>query len=156
MHSNRLRILALVLASVLPLASSPANASADQTLGNLSGKWTIPKTIKLPKSNCGTFNATFRLGVKSLKPGVNATDSGYSTLILVTPMTEGLASATASWSKHVLSNGTTSQNFKVKFCKTDWQNSAGDFNAGVDAGRVEVAVVQNDAIVLKASVRFVK
>ena len=156
MNSNRFRIMALVLTAFLPLASSPANASADQTLGNLSGKWTIPKTIKLPKGNCGTFNATFKLGVKSLKPGVGATDSGYSTLILVTPMNESLGSATGGWSKNVLSNGAISENFKVKFCKTEWQNSNGEFNAGVAAGKVQVAVIQNDEVVIKASVKFVK
>ena len=136
MNSNRFRIMALVLTAFLPLASSPANASADQTLGNLSGKWTIPKTIKLPKGNCGTFNATFKLGVKSLKPGVG--------------------SATGGWSKNVLSNGAISENFKVKFCKTEWQNSNGEFNAGVAAGKVQVAVIQNDEVVIKASVKFVK
>jgi hypothetical protein len=156
MNSNRFRIVALVLTALLPLTSSPANASADQTLGNLSGKWTFPQTIKLPKGNCSSFNATFKLGVKSLKPGVSATNSGYSTLILVTPMTESLGSATASWSKNVLSNGATSQNFKVKFCKTDWQNSGGEFVAGVAAGKVEVGIVQNDEVVTKASVRFIK
>jgi len=156
MNSNRFRIVALVLTALLPLTSSPANASADQTLGNLSGKWTFPKTIKLPKSNCGTFNATFKLGVKSLKPGIGATDSGYSTLILVTPMTEALGSATGKWSKNVLSNGATSQKFKVKFCKTDWQNSDGGFNVGVAAGTYEAAIVQNDEIVIRSSVKFVK
>ena len=156
MNSSRFKIIALALITLLPLASSPANASEVQTLGNLSGKWTFPKTIKLPKGNCGTFNATFKLGVKSLNPGVGSTASGYSTLILVTPLNEGIGFGNAVWKNYILNNGATSQNFKIKFCKTDWQNSDGDFNVGVAAGRVQVAIVQNDEVVTKSSVKFVK
>lgn len=155
MNLHRFRIVALFISILLPLASAPANASTTQTIGNLSGKWTIPKTIKLPKGNCGTFSATFKLGPKSLKPGTNATSFGYSTFGLYTPMKEPMAGETVGWSDYVLDSGATSQSFKVKFCKTDWQNSDGDFLAGVAAGKVEVAIVQNDELI-KASVKIVR
>ena len=154
---NRMIALVSVLALLMfPSTFVPANASSTQTVGNLSGKWTIPKVIKLPKGECGTFNATFKLGPKSLKPGTNASSFGYSSLGLYTPMKEPMASQVVSWSDYVLeSNGSASQSFKVKFCKSDWQNNDGDFLAGVTKGKVEVAIVQNDDLI-KASLTFTK
>ena len=155
MNLNRFKIAASLLTALLLIASVPANASTSQTLGNLSGKWTIPTTIKLPKGNCGTFNATFKLGPKSLKPGTNSTPFGYSTFALVTPTIEPIASETVSWDEYLLSNGSTSRSFKVKFCKTDWQNDDGDFLAGAAAGKVEAAIIDDDRVI-KSSVKFVK
>jgi hypothetical protein len=141
---------------VFPATNIPANASSTQSIGNLTGKWTIPKVVKLPKGNCSTFNATFKLGPKSLKPGTNATSFGFSSFGLYTPMKEPMASQVVSWSEYLIeSNGSASQSFKVKFCKSDWQNSDGDFLAGVTKGKVEVAIVQNNDLI-KASLTFVK
>jgi hypothetical protein len=140
--------------------SVPAQASTTQTLGDLSGKWTFPKVIKMPKGNCGTFKATFKLGPRSLSEGTGSTDYGFSTLFIYTKSMEPIAFAVASWEDFALeSNGSSSESFKVKFCKTDWQNDDGDFLAGISLGNNRVGVVTEaykKSSEYKANIKVVK
>jgi hypothetical protein len=133
-------LLITLLASPFSLVS--ASASQVQTIGDLSGKWTLPKTIKMPKGKCGTFNASFKLGPRSLKEGTSSTSYGYSALFLHTKSFDPIAAAVVSWNDFKIEEtGKPSQSFKVQFCKSDWQNEDGDFVAAITLGKVGVTIV---------------
>lgn len=142
-QNKSIRALSILLVLVVGLGfSTGANtsvAASTKTLGNLSGKWSLPSTVKLPKSKCGTIPVTFKLGPKSLSEGTGSTYVGVSSLMLYTPEKDLIAIETVTWDDYTLEqNGSSSIKFKMRYCKEDWQNADGDFLAGLKKGTISV------------------
>lgn len=150
---------AIAVLLVIGLISLPSSANA-ATLGNLTGKWSYPSTVSMPKGNCGTFTISFKVGFKT-----KAQDLNLSTTFTVGNAQGDLIAASTVLADNgriddLFELGKTSGDkftHRVKFCKKPWKDDFGDVFAGVTRGnkRVEVEITGDGGYFQAGVIRFV-
>lgn len=75
-----------------------ANSANSKLTGNMVAKWQFPVQVKIPKGECGKFNATFTLGQKALTEGTGGRSyQGFSVFAIVNENQEPFSTAVVKW-----------------------------------------------------------